>query len=120
MKKHPEWRDRTVIGDLPSQVMQLLARTLNVPGKVFFPDSIPIKILDLEDASNVENVGEDRQNDKYAVGCISDQQEIHEFVDCMPELMEDPWKLSCAAPPFSLSRWWWSVQIDEAAKAARL
>ena len=119
-EKHPEWRDRTVIGDLPSQVMQLLARALNVPGTVFIAESIPIKVLDLEDASDVENVGEDRQIDKYEVGCISDQQEIHESVDCMPELMEDPWKLSGAATPFSLSRWWWSGLIDEAAKVARL
>ena len=114
------WRDRIATGDLPSQVMKLLGRALNDPGEITIPESIPIKVLDLEDAGSVENEGEDRQNDKYAVGCSSDQQEINEFVDCMPELMEDPWKLSGTATPVSLSRWWWSGLINEAAKAARL
>jgi len=119
-EKHSDWPDRTGTGDLPSKVMQFLARALNVPGTKFIKESIPMKVLDLEDATNVDNESEDRQNDKYEIGCVSDQQEIHESVDCMPELMEDPWKLSGPATPFSLSRWWWSGLIDEAAKAARL
>ena len=97
-----------------------LPRALNVLGEIIITESIPVKALDLEDASNVENLDEDRQSDKSDVGCVNDHQEMHESVLCKPDFMEDTCTLSSAKTPFSLTKWWWDGLIDEAAKTSRL
>ena len=114
------WRDRIVTGDLPSQVMKLLARALNDPGEITITEPIPVKALDLEDQCRVDNLEEDCQSNSSEVGCVSDQQEMHDSILCMPDLMEIPAHCQMQNQPSSLNKRWWTGLIDEASKTSRL
>ena len=114
------WRDRVVAGDLPSQVMRVLARALNDPGKITITEPIPDEDLDLEDQARNENLGEDCQSDSSIGSCVSDRHNMPESILYAPDLVEDISTQSNAKTLFSLNKIWWTGLIDEASKTSRL
>jgi hypothetical protein len=79
------WRDRIVAGDLPSQVMRLLARVLNDPGKITITEPIPDDYVDFEDQGRDENLGDDCFFDSSIVSCVIDQQNMQWWTGLIDE-----------------------------------
>ena len=114
------WRDRIVAGDLPSQVMRVLARALNDPGKITITEPIPDEDLDIEDQARDKNLGEDCQSNSSIGSCVSDRHNMPESILYAPDLVEDISTQSNAKTLFSLNKIWWTGLIDEASKTSRL
>ena len=114
------WRDRIVAGDVPSQVMRVLARALNDPGKITITEPIPDEDLDIEDQARDKNLGEDCQSNSSIGSCVSDRHNMPESILYAPDLVEDISTQSNAKTLFSLNKIWWTGLIDEASKTSRL